>query len=218
MKPVVPVTVAIALAGGVFLSGGAEAQSLGACGAYPTGAASHACLCPPGSGGVGSVWGSGPYTADSAICTAAVHAGASGPAGGEVRMVSAPGQSAYAGSSSNGVTTSSWGSYGTSFAFVPVTAQVPACGAYAPGQTLTCSCAVDAASGPVWGSGPYTADSSICDAAIHAGVIGPSGGVISVLPLAGLADYRGSTRNGVTTMSWAAYGASFVLDSNAPSN
>lgn len=215
MQPCLPVLAAVAFCGGVFLSSPSVAQGLPACGAYPAGAADHACLCPSGSGTVGSVWGSGPYTADSAICTAAVHAGAIGPGGGEVRMVTQPGQSAYAGSSRNGVTTSSWGSYGTSFAFVTIPASVAACGGYAPGQTLTCSCAPGAASGSVWGSGPYTADSAICAAAVHSGVIGPAGGTVTALPVPGLPGYRGTSRNGVTTSNWGSYGASFVFDGNA---
>ena len=63
----------------------------------------------------GTVWGSGPYTADSNLCHAARHAGAIGSAGGVVNVTPAPGQSSYAGSSRNGVTTSSWGSYDSSF-------------------------------------------------------------------------------------------------------
>ena len=65
----------------------------------------------------GSVWGSGTYTTDSRICVAAVHAGAITPAGGTVKMKTAPGCPGYVGSAANGVSTSQWGSYQASFYF-----------------------------------------------------------------------------------------------------
>jgi hypothetical protein len=74
---------------------------------------SGTCRCEGVSNG--SVWGSGPYTADSDLCRAARHAGAIGPAGGTVRVSPAPGQGSYAGTTRNGITTSRWGSYGNSF-------------------------------------------------------------------------------------------------------
>lgn len=58
----------------------------------------------------------------------------------------------------------------------------------------------------VWGGtdGVYTADSSICTAAVHAGFITiEHGGTVKVTRLAGLEDYGpGSTYNGVTTRDW----------------
>lgn len=86
------------------------------CGPLPAGAHTLACTCAPGAAG-GAVWGSGPYTADSDICTAALHAGVIGPGGGEVTLRRLPGQSAYAATSANGVQTLGYGSYGESFDF-----------------------------------------------------------------------------------------------------
>lgn len=71
------------------------------------------CRCP--SAGGGTVWGSGPYTADSNLCLAARHAGAIGSDGGMVSVAPAAGQDSYAASTRNGVTTSNWGSYDASF-------------------------------------------------------------------------------------------------------
>jgi hypothetical protein len=70
----------------------------------------------------GSVWGSDLYTMDSNLAMAAVHAGVL-KAGQEglVKVVIAPGQSGYAGSARNGVTSSSWGSYNTSYKVEAVT-------------------------------------------------------------------------------------------------
>lgn len=58
--------------------------------------------CPPGKPLPSRVTGSGPYTDDSSICTAAVHAGAiRAKEGGKVVIEIRPGQSAYAGSERN---------------------------------------------------------------------------------------------------------------------
>lgn len=58
--------------------------------------------CPPGKPLPGRVAGSGPYTDDSSICTAAVHAGAiHAKDGGDVLIEIRPGQARYAGSDRN---------------------------------------------------------------------------------------------------------------------
>ena len=60
----------------------------------------------------GIVWGTGIYTHDSNIATAAVHAGLIAP--GQTALItvtSLPGQSSYTGSTANGVTTYSYGSW-----------------------------------------------------------------------------------------------------------
>lgn len=75
------------------------------------------CRCPAEAATSGSVWGSGPYTTNSAICPAARHAGVIGSRGGTVTLRAAPGRSSYAGSEANGVSTGDWGSYPTSFEF-----------------------------------------------------------------------------------------------------
>src|ERR1019366_3575262 len=80
-------------------------------------AAGFSCTCAAGTPG-GNVWGSGVYTADSTVCAAAVHAGAIGPGGGMVSTKSTKGCPAYVGTLANGVTTTAWGQYATSFFFV----------------------------------------------------------------------------------------------------
>jgi|GEM_PF-5547410 len=60
----------------------------------------------------GSVWGSGPYTNDSDLATAAVHAGAIKD--GEtavIKVTLSANENAYKGSKQNGVTTSDWGPF-----------------------------------------------------------------------------------------------------------
>ncbi len=73
--------------------------------------------CEPG-GAPGNVWGTGTYTDDSSICTAAVHDGLISAAdGGEVQFRLVPGQESYAGSTANGITSKDYGSWGASFVF-----------------------------------------------------------------------------------------------------
>lgn len=66
-------------------------------------------------------------------------------------------------------------------------------------------------SGSVWGSGPYTADSCICRAARHAGVIGEKGGAFKVKKEAGRDSYEGTTENGITTASYGSYDTSVAI-------
>lgn len=66
----------------------------------------------------GSVWGSGVYTDDSSLATAAVHAGVLTP--GEtaaVQVTLLPGQQSYDGSEANGIRTSNYGAWNGSFSF-----------------------------------------------------------------------------------------------------
>lgn len=66
----------------------------------------------------GSVWGTDVYTDDSTVARAAVHAGV--VRAGETKVVTVTvlsGQSAYPASTRNGVSSSSWGSWGGSYSF-----------------------------------------------------------------------------------------------------
>jgi len=82
----------------------------------------------------------------------------------------------------------------------------------APGITQQVSCPAGCENGGgLWGTDVYTADSGICRAAIHAGLISPAGGVVTVILEPGRPAYRGSTRNGVTSSDYGNYGASFRL-------
>ena len=62
-----------------------------------------ACICSPERMGAGAVWGTDTYTADSATCRAALHAGAAGRRGGAVSVAMLPGQARYPGTTRNGV-------------------------------------------------------------------------------------------------------------------
>lgn len=193
---------------------GALAQPAPACGAFPPNGGGYECACSGSE--TGSVWGSGPYTADSNICVAARHAGVIAANGGVVRAFGLAGRESYAGSAANGVSSSSWGSYGDSFDFPRVMAaagaaptRLEACGAYpADAPEYSCGCSgTETAS--VWGSGPFTADSGICTAARFAGVIGADGGNVTAYAHPGQASYLAGNGNGVATSAWGSYGNSF---------
>ena len=71
---------------------------------------------------------------------------------------------------------------------------------------------------PVWGTDVYTDDSSICVAAVHAGLISSrDGGTVVVEILTGRPAYPASERHGVTTQSWGEWNRSFefvIFDSH----
>lgn len=77
------------------------------------------CLCKaPDASSAGDIWGTGIYTADSDICSAAVHAGALAPGNTAAVTVKAlPGCGEYTGSIANGLTSSDFSSYSHSFGF-----------------------------------------------------------------------------------------------------
>lgn len=62
----------------------------------------------------------------------------------------------------------------------------------------------------VWGDGVYTYDSDLSAAAVHAGVLAvDQSDIVAVRVLPGQSEYKGSTRNGITTGSWGAYDGSY---------
>ena len=62
------------------------------------------------------------------------------------------------------------------------------------------------ASRPVWGTGPYTTDSSVCTAAVHAGYINlKEGGRVVIQIRKGSDSYEGSTQHGITTEGYHDY-------------
>lgn len=68
------------------------------------------------------------------------------------------------------------------------------------------------APGSVWGTDIYTNDSSVCSAGVHAGrVTTLRGGSVTIEMRPGQSSYLGSTRNGVTSLSYGAWGCSFAF-------
>jgi len=80
------------------------------------------------------------------------------------------------------------------------------------GLRYTFECPPDGTPGTVWGSDAYTADSSVCTAAVHAGKITPEkGGTVTIEFTPGRQMYGATTRNGITTYNYGQYPHSFVF-------
>ena len=67
------------------------------------------------------------------------------------------------------------------------------------------------AQGGLWGTDAYTADSGVCRAAIHAGIISDRGGNVFVTLDPGRPAYRGSFRYGVRSDDYGNYPKSYQL-------
>lgn len=67
-------------------------------------------------------------------------------------------------------------------------------------------------SGRIWGTGLYTDDSSICTAAVHAGLItAASGGVVTIEIRPGASTYNAAARNGVASRAYGGWAGSFIF-------
>jgi hypothetical protein len=188
----------------------------------------------------GSIYGTGIYTADTSICRAGIHAGAIPVEGGTLTVVLQPGRLAYRGSEQNGITSSDYGKYSRSFAVVTAgrapagsitaAAAAPSTGGAAGSQVIEAGCSFDAgqltgkdgtvfrvacpagcSKGSSYGTGVYTADTSICRAGVHTGVIPESGGVVTITLEPGRPAYRGSEQNGVSSSDYGKYSRSFAV-------
>jgi hypothetical protein len=186
---------------------------------------------PPGT--PAGIWGVETYTDDSSICTAAVHVGLiTLDKGGEVEYEIAPGKVAYDAGVAHGVTSTYYGAYPGSFVFPDAP---PGSGTFAvapeswqrtaseyrgkDGTQIELRCSPDGRLGSAWGTGTYTDDSSVCTAAVHAGLITVAGGGTVVFAVApGASSYRGTTANGVTTEGYGAYQGSFTFPADQPSS
>lgn len=183
------------------------------------------CYCPAAATQGGSVWGTDIYTDDSSVCPAARHAGAIDARGGTVTFSMQQGLGGYEGAARNGVSSSTYGPWESSYAFTgsgavasSVTSSIANCPAtateyrgYRQGVTCYCTAPAAATQGSVWGSGPYTDDSHICRAALHAGVITRNGGPVKITPMPGRASYAGSARNGVSSSEYGSWQGSFSI-------
>lgn len=186
------------------------------------------CSCSAETAEAGTVWGAGPYSDDSAVCRAAMHAGLVGDEPANVTINFMEGRESYTASEANGVETRRWGSWGGSFAFEGAelgepddeAAAVEACPDNARGlrgseESLICGCSAEATgAGTVWGTETYTDDSGICRAAMHAGVIDAEGGNVTVNIVGGLDSYTGSEANGVESRDYGAWSGSFEFESD----
>ena len=80
------------------------------------------------------------------------------------------------------------------------------------GQIYKFRCPEKGVAGAIWGSDIYTQDSSICTAAVHAGVITlDRGGVVTVEFRPGRSMYGSTVRNGITSNTFGEYPHSIVV-------
>jgi phage baseplate assembly protein gpV len=181
--------------------------------------------CPP-NGQPHNVWGHGIYTGDSSVCTAAVHAGViTLERGGPITVERRGGQKVYGSSTRNGVKTAAYKAWHTSFVFPQAEVTAAEADAATPiswdskgieppnvGEQITVSCPAGGTPDRAWGKDIYTGDSSLCTAAVHAGVITlERGGAFSVEQRGPQQAFDGTTRNGIRTESYGAWGNSFAV-------
>jgi len=88
----------------------------------------------------------------------------------------------------------------------------PAIVTFEVGKTYKFKCPAGGKENYVWGSDVYTADSSICTAAVHAGLITfERGGTVTIELRPGQSSYQGTSRNGVKSNQYGPYPRSFVV-------
>ena len=184
-------------------------------------------VCPAGCEGEGEVRGTISYTGSSRVCRAAIHAGAIPPSGGLVNVLKDPGRRAYRGTMRNGIKSADDNGYPVGFSVIgpgvppPVPVNRIEAGCTFSGRALrgeigesdVVSCPPGCASvGSVQGSGGYGFESSICAAAIHAGVLtDAAGGDVKVILEKAENPYAGSLRNGVRSVNATAVVGGFRL-------
>lgn len=187
-----------------------------------------------GDASSGGLWGTDVYTEDSFLPLAVVHAGLlKVNERGLVKVTLLPGQDSYQGSTRHGITSDSWGSYAGSYkvelvrkiatpaprerlARLPVSRELSGFSAI-PGQTFLFE-VVGSRDGFVYGTDIYTDDSDLGMAAVHAGVLRVGErGLVRVTFLPGQSAYRGSQRNGVSSLDWnRAYPRSYRVEKARP--
>lgn len=180
---------------------------------------SYLVTCPANCD-AGSVWGTDTYTSDSDICTAAAHAGISTlETGGTFILEISEGLEDYPATEQNGIESSSWGSWSTSYSFysIGVDDSVIECSTRANefdaefGSEIAVTCPAGCDAGSIWGTDTYTDDSSICTAAAHSGVISlEDGGSFTMTIVEGLDEHPSSEQNGITSSSWGSWSRSFT--------
>jgi hypothetical protein len=80
------------------------------------------------------------------------------------------------------------------------------------GQTYTFQCPAEGTEQSIFGSDIYTQDSSICTAAVHAGIISlAQGGKVTIEYRPGRSVYGSTVRNGIKSKTWGEYPRSFVV-------
>jgi hypothetical protein len=182
-------------------------------------------LCPS-NGTINSIWGTDVYTIGSSICSAAVHIGIiNAKDGGKVQIRIRSGEKFYNGTTRNGVTSGRHGGYKGSFIFLDSTGaslfkeQIQLLEWNETASDLQGKLDQDfvyicnengTVNNNLWGTDIYTTGSSICSAAVHAGIIkAKNGGKVQIRIHPGEKFYNGTIRNGITSNRYNKYDWSF---------
>lgn len=179
----------------------------------------------------GSVYGSTVYTDDSTLAVAAVHAGVLEPREtGVVKVTILPGQANYDPANRHGVQSRAWGSWVGSYRVEAITIGSGlliastsdgeirddpgnVTGFHRPVGATMLFRVTGSIDGFVWGTQPYTFDSDLSTAAVHAGAlqIGQTGIVrVTIQPVQ--FGYPGTNRNGVTSRDWLPWDGNYRIE------
>jgi hypothetical protein len=178
-------------------------------------------VCPGSNGANANVYGTDVYTANSAVCAAAIHAGVlEAERAGIVTIVMGSGADAFEATERNGVRTREYGRWDRSYEFVQddapgtigwrtVWSQVP----LDFNEPIRVECVAGGEpDGSVWGTDVYAKDSAICVAAVHAGAItAEKGGIVEVARAPAPKEYEASERNGVASLRWSSSPDGFTV-------
>ncbi len=175
--------------------------------------------CPPGGGTDSPIYGLGMYAINSSVCTAAVHWGLfTFGAGGSATIEVQPALDQYLGVVANGLPSMDAKGAEASFMFVESNAQSGPWSRGAVvhrgdiGQKFSYDCPPNGTPSLIWGTGLYTDDSSVCTAAVHAGLITfEQGGIVTIKVRPSDKEYQGSVQNHVVSGSWAIASGSYVF-------
>ena len=85
------------------------------------------------------------------------------------------------------------------------------------GKKFTIDCPPNGTQDSIWGTETYTDDSSVCNAAVHVGLITyASGGEVEYQIAPGQGSYAGTLANGVTSQNYGSWSASFIFPAAPP--
>jgi hypothetical protein len=182
------------------------------------------------NGEVNRVYGTDLYGDYSSICTAAVHRGLiTVPGGGSVTILIRSGNSFYNGTLRNEINSEQGGSSDASFVFIgrngqaminePIyqmikwdTRVVDLGIGQRLNQKFTYICRPNGEVNRVYGTDLYGDYSSVCTAAVHAGLISvPKGGKVTIEIRVGSNFYNGTTRNRIQSEQGGVGNSSFVF-------
>uniref|UniRef100_A0A665W833 LCCL domain-containing protein n=1 Tax=Echeneis naucrates TaxID=173247 RepID=A0A665W833_ECHNA len=163
----------------------------------------------------GKVWGTLYYDVQSSICRAAIHHGATDNNGGLVDVTRMDKLPFFVKATKNGVESLSKYKHGNAFVVAKVEETTADCYttvaeicpfkkpySHCPRIFCPANCQSQPSYwSPVIGNNIYSDSSSICKAAIHAGVIKADGGFVDVLPLDKRKSYIGTFKNGIQSES-----------------